>query len=304
MAREHPTRWLASQARLGLRELPGNAAWLLSRAVQPAPGTRDKARVLGASLVDAAPVGDSVEMRMKRARAAAERAQEAEEEALEAARWSKESADRVREVAEGNRKWLAEVKRETNGRVEERVAEARRAADERVAEAGRAADEQVEQERAAARGEADEDLEKAQAEAARKTEAAKRDAEAAQQRAKDVLGDSRERLAEARKLADEAVQAARSAAEEAQRQSKQLVEEAEQQAKGAGAQLAAAEHVREDAAVSAKGMAQREQTNANLESQSKAELLDLAAGMEIEGRTKMSKSELIAAITKAARGAR
>src|SRR5215216_4381546 len=181
MARPYPTRWLSDQARLGLRELPTNAAWLLSRAVRPADaagsaaaGTRDKARKLRASL----PVGDSVETRMKRARAAAERAQEAEDDALEAAQWSKESSDHVREVADSNRAWLAEVKREASRRAEQRVAEARREADE-----------QVEQERAAARSEADEELETAQAEATEQIEAAKRDAEAVQQRAKDLLAE-------------------------------------------------------------------------------------------------------------------
>jgi colicin import membrane protein len=307
MVRPHPARWLSEQARVGLLELPTNAAWLLSRAVQPgsaAAGTRDKARKLGASLVDAAPVGDSVEARMKRARAAAERAQEAEEEALEAAKWSKESSDRIRQVTESNRAWLAEVKREASRHVEQRVAEARRAADERVAEAQREADQQVEQERAAARREADKELENAQAEAAKKTEAARRDAEAAEQRAKDLLTESRERLAEAKQRADEAVQAASARAEEAQRQARQLTEEAEQQATSARAKVAAAEQVREDATASAKNTARRERTNGNLESQSKPELQHLAASLEIEGHTKMNKAELISAITKAAPKAR
>src|SRR5215211_2373449 len=312
MARPHPARWLSDQARLGLRELPTNAAWLLSRAVQQpadaagsaAAGTRDKARKLGASLVDAAPLGDSVETRIKRARAAADRAQEAEEDALEAADWAKGSSDKARQVADSNRARLAEVKREVNRRAEQRVAEARQAADEQVAEARRAADEQVEQERAAARSQADEELEKAQAEAREETEAAKRDAEAAQKRAKDALAQSRERVAEARQRADEAVQAARAAAEEAHRQAQQLVEDAEQRAKSADAKAAAAEQVRDDATVKATvtvAELQREQTNGDLESQSKPELLDLAAAMEIEGHTKMSKAELISAITNAAR---
>src|SRR5829696_3093072 len=180
-ARTHPTRWLSDHARVGLRELPTNTAWLLSRAIHPAgaagtaaAGTRDKARKLGASLVDAAPVGDSIEIRMKRARAAAERAREVEDDALEAARWSKESSDRVREVTERNRARLAEVKREANRRAEQRVAEAQRAADERVAEAQRAADEEMKEERARARSEAEKQLQQARAEATEETEAAKR----------------------------------------------------------------------------------------------------------------------------------
>ena len=47
-----------------------------------------------AAVVDAAPVGDSVEIRARRAHDAGERAREAEERAVEAARLSKERADR------------------------------------------------------------------------------------------------------------------------------------------------------------------------------------------------------------------
>ena len=59
---------LSEQTRTGLREMPSNAGWLLSRA-------RDRRRKVSAAVVDAAPFGgDSVDIRMKRAREAAERA--------------------------------------------------------------------------------------------------------------------------------------------------------------------------------------------------------------------------------------
>ena len=114
MARSQPMHWLSVRTRRGLRELPSNAAWLVSRALQPvedagsaaesaAHDTRDKARGFRASVMDASPVGDSVETRMKRARVAAERAQEAEQEALDAARESKERSDYAREVSERGR---------------------------------------------------------------------------------------------------------------------------------------------------------------------------------------------------------
>ena len=82
---------LSERARTGLRDMPSNAAWLLSRVAQPvesaAEGARDQRRRVSAAVVDAVPVGgDSVETRMKRAREAAERAREAEERAVEAAR--------------------------------------------------------------------------------------------------------------------------------------------------------------------------------------------------------------------------
>jgi hypothetical protein len=91
------------RTRTGLREMPSNAVWLISQALKPtealedfATGARDQSRKLTAAVVDAAPVGDSVEIRARRAHDAAERAREAEERAVEAARISKERAERPR----------------------------------------------------------------------------------------------------------------------------------------------------------------------------------------------------------------
>ena len=116
MPRPHPLHWLSESAGTGLRELPANAAWLLSQVLPseagPVAETRDAARRLKASVEDAAPIGDSVETRMKRASTAAERAQRAEEEALAAAEESKRASDHARVVAESNRTQIAELKRE------------------------------------------------------------------------------------------------------------------------------------------------------------------------------------------------
>ena len=57
---------LSERTRTGLREMPANAAWLLSRALKPVDeagtaagsaraGARDKRRKLSAAIVDAAP---------------------------------------------------------------------------------------------------------------------------------------------------------------------------------------------------------------------------------------------------------
>ena len=85
---------MLERTRTGLREMPSNAAWLLSRALKPAEAiesaaesatasARDRSRKLGAAVVDAAPMGgDSVEIRVRRARDAAERAREAEDRAV------------------------------------------------------------------------------------------------------------------------------------------------------------------------------------------------------------------------------
>src|ERR1700753_4095416 len=84
---------LAKQTQIGLREMPANAAWLLSRMLKPAEQVggaaesaaataRDRGRQFGAAVVDAAPIGgDSVEIRMRRAHEAGLRALAAEDEA-------------------------------------------------------------------------------------------------------------------------------------------------------------------------------------------------------------------------------
>jgi colicin import membrane protein len=277
-----PIRQLAHSAGTGLRELPSNAAWLLSQVLPteetgPAARPRDTARRIKATIEDAAPIGDSVETRIKRARAAAERAQRAEEEALAAAEESKRSSDYARVVTERNRTQIAELKRDLKRRVEHAVTEARRAAEERI-----------ESERAAAQADADEELESRQTEAEEETQAAKRDALVAQERAKELVSEAHERLADARELADEATRAARATAEEAHRQAQQLAADAQQQAQAADERVAAAEQA-------GKAMAATP-INGDLGSHTKAELLDLAAAMDIEGRTAMTKAELISAI--------
>ena len=76
---------LLERTRTGLKELPSNAAWLVSRALRPldsieetVAGARDQGRRIEAAVIDAAPLGgDSVETRIRRAQEAAERAREA-----------------------------------------------------------------------------------------------------------------------------------------------------------------------------------------------------------------------------------
>ena len=89
-------------------------------------------------------------------------------------------------------------------------------------------------------------------------------------------------MAEAARLAEEAAEAA----EEAQRQSKQLADEAQQQASDARAR---AEELSEQPTATANG----------LESYTKPQLVELAASIGVEGRTTMTKHELVEAIAKA-----
>src|SRR6185369_8110924 len=86
--------WLSEQTRTGLREMPSNAAWMVSRVLRPAESA-------GSATGSAAPVGgDSVDVRMRRAREATERAREAEEEALEATQESNQLAANARQLSE------------------------------------------------------------------------------------------------------------------------------------------------------------------------------------------------------------
>ena len=78
--------WLSEQMRTGVRELPSNAAWVVSQVVQPvervgsaAGHTTAEARTRGRRIRAAVVNGDDpVDLQLARAREAAERAREAE----------------------------------------------------------------------------------------------------------------------------------------------------------------------------------------------------------------------------------
>ncbi len=299
---------LSEQTRAGLREMPSNAAWLLSRVLKPAEaignaaesataGARDRGRKVRAAVVDATPVGgDSVDIRMKRAQDAGERAREAEDRAVEAARESNARSDHARQVIERGRARVKEVERDTSRYVKQRLAEAQKAAAE-----------SVERERRAAEAEAEEQQGEVRAQVSAEIEAAQRDAEDCQQRAGELVEDATEKLAEARRLADEAASAARAAAEEANRQAQQLAGEAEQQASDAEARVKATEQIRVQSQTTAKRTArelERDSTNGSLESHTKPELVELAASIGIEKPTTLTKSELVEAIARASKTTR
>jgi colicin import membrane protein len=298
---------LSEQMRTGLREMPSNAAWVLSRIVKPAEsvgtaaesatgGARDRGRKVRAAVADAVPFGgDSVDLRMKRAQEAGERAREAEERALEAASEAKDRSDHARQVSERGRARLKEAERETSRQVEHRMAEAQRAADE-----------SVHRERQAAEADAHERRQEVEAAVKEEIEEAQGDAEASRQRAEELVEDATEKLAEARRLADDAAGAARAAAEEAHRQAQQLANDAEREASDAEERLRATEQIRERSRATAKHTARSlawDVADGGLESYNKPELVELAAGIGIEKRTTMTKGELVEAIAKATRGA-
>jgi DNA repair exonuclease SbcCD ATPase subunit len=296
---------LAKQTQIGLREMPANAAWLLSRMLKPAEhvgdaaesaaaGARDRSRQLGAAVIDAVPIGgDSVEIRMRRAHDAGLEARAAEDQAVAAAQESKARADHARETSERGRARLKTVERETERQVKQRTAEAQKAADESVRRERSDAEAAAEDERQQAKAEVQEELEDAQ-----------RQAEEAQQHAEELVREATERLAEARQLATEAAGAAREVAEAAHRQAEQLADEAQQQATDADAQVRAAEQLRDRSEATARHTAQhlqRKDTNGDLSSYSKPALVELAATIGIEKRTTMTKGQLVNAIDRAGR---
>ena len=296
---------LLDRTRTGLREMPANAAWLLSGALKPADGVgeksesatsslRDRGRRVRAAMVDAAPGdGNSVEIRMRRAQEASERAREAEKRAVEAEQEAQECADQARKVSADGRARVTAVERDTAKWVKERVAEAQKAADE-----------SVKQERQAAEADAEEQRQETQAEVAGEIEEAEGEAEAAQQEAEERVEDATEKMAEARQLAQEATDAAQAAADEAHRQAQELAQQADQQTSEAKAQVTQAERIRTQSETTAKKAAGKlggSATNGDLESYNKPELVELAAGIGIEGRTTMNKDELVTAIKKESR---
>jgi colicin import membrane protein len=300
MPRSSVVRWLSERTRTGLSEMPSNAAWVLSRVLQPAQtagsataGARDREPKVRAAVVDVAPSGDSVEVRMKRAREAAERAREAEERAVEAAQESKERSNHVRQVGERGRARVKEVEREMSRLVRQRVAARQKAADESVKRERQDAEAYAEGELEDVRAEIEEDVEEGQHEA-----------EASRRHAEELVADATQKLAEARRLADEATETAHAVAEAAHRQAQQLAEEAEQQATETDARITEAEHLRERSKATAKHTVReldRNPTNGGLESYKKPELIALAATVGVEGHTSMTKGELIDAIAKTSR---
>lgn len=292
----------------GLRDMPSNAAWLLSRALKPAEvlgsaaesatsGARDRGRKVAAAVVDAAPLGgDSIEIRMRRAQEAGERARTAEERAVEAAQQSKARSDHAREVIERGRAQVKEVERESARQAKQRVAETQKAADQWVKEESRAAEAEAEEQRRQVRSEVDSQVEEVQ-----------RDADACQRQAEELIEDAAEKRAEARRLATEAAQAARVAAEEANRQAQHLAHEAEQQVGEATDRVKATEQLRERAQAGARRSTRepaRNSANGDLQSYNKAELVKLASSVGVEQRSTMTKRELVHAIGVASRAKR
>jgi colicin import membrane protein len=300
---------LLERMREGLREFPSNAAWVASRlggstdavgtaAETAAARARDQRLRLSEAVADAVPVGpDSIQVQMKRAQDAADRAREVEERAVEAAQEAKERSDHALHVSERGRARVKEVNAETAREQERRIRQAEKDAEALLRRERLAAQDEAEQRRHAVLAEVEEESERAQQEA-----------EASQQRAEELVEEAREKVAEAKRLADEAAEAASAAADQARRHAEQLAREAEQPASEAEAQVGLAEELRERSAATTRRTADEggdgPMTNEELQSYTKPELVSFASTIGIEGRTNMTKDELVDAIRKASHRAR
>lgn len=303
MARRRPMRWISAQATTGVKELPRNGAWVLSRIVgtpdsasrSNGSGATDAARRVAAAITDAIPGGDSVEIRLNRAHAAVERAKQAEQEALAEARDADARAEEAKAIAEQNRQRQREAAREAKQEVERRVQELRREMEQRI-----------DQEREKANRDVAQRLDKLTAELHEQSETARGDAASAAERAKQRIAEAHEQMAAARTLAAEATEAAQGAAEQANRQMRELTERAEEQAGSAARVLDDARHTEKLLAGEAAHAVQAErqfEVPERLADHTKAELIDIASPLNIQGATRMNKEQLVRSIRRASRAA-
>jgi hypothetical protein len=294
MSSDHPGRWLVQQAKTALTEFPENAGWLMRKLLTPPveqamDDAKQGARRVSESIVDAVPFGaDSLDLRLHRAQEALEDAQRAEARALERLREANDLEARVKAVSAEGRRRVQEVKTAESAATKRRVTEARRRADAMVAEerAAAEADERRAVEETTARNEAE-------------REDAERTAAEARERAEAEMAAAQEQLAQARELADEAAEAARNAAEEAHRRARAMTEQAEAHSRAADARAAEAAQARGSVtAETADFVRQTESAPAadDLSDKTKPELLDLAASLDVDGRSAMTKDQLVKAI--------
>jgi hypothetical protein len=272
---------LLERAWTGLREMPSNASWLLDQIREWTDA-------------DGAPRdGDSFELRMRRAQDVAEQARDAEERAVEAAQEAKECSEHALHVSERGRARVEEIDRETARRSDQRIKEAER-------EAAKA----LEREREAASAEAEQQRGAVYAEVESQISAAEAAAEAAQRRAVELVEEASTRIEEAKRLANEAAEDARLAAEEARRHAEQLGKGSQRPVARADRQINLAEELRERTAATAQQSQGTRASRSDLRTHTKADLVRIAAAAGIEGRSSMTKDELVAAIGKTSRARR
>ena len=299
MSSDHPGRWLVQQAKTAVTEFPENTGWLL-RKLWPTPPpveravgeAREGAWRLTESIADAVPFGaDSLDLRLHRAQEALEDAQRSERRALERLREADELESRATTVAAEGRRRVQETKAagERRDEASRRGGPAQGRRDGRRGAEAAEADQRRAVEETEARNEAE-------------REEAERTAAEARERANAEMADAQEQLAQARQLADEAAEAAHHAAEEAHRRARAMTEQADAQSQAAEARAAEADQARGSVGdETAEFVRRTEEAPAadDLPERTKAELLDLAASLDLDGRSAMTKDQLVKAIRRA-----
>ena len=128
-------------------------------------------------------------------------------------------------------------------------------------------------------------------------------AEEARERAEAEMAAAREQLAAARALADEAAEAAQAAAEDAHRRARAMSEQAEATSRAADERAAEADERPWGGDATRRrnscGRPTRRRPIEDIADKTKPELLDLAASLDIDGRSGMTKDELAQAVRSA-----
>jgi colicin import membrane protein len=323
MAKAKLTRRASQLAQTGLKELPSNAAWVLSKALRPAvsgaaaatnvgssvgggtsdalasvaetadtatSGARRSGRAARQAVAKAVPgIGhDSVASLMQQADAAAEQARLKEARALSLAEDAKNSADEAERVARESDQLLSKVRDEAERTVTARVEEAEQ------------------RERLAAEAAARKTVDTTEAKVSARTRDRQQNAERAQLRAREAIQEANEALTRARDLAAHAAKAAKEVATQRSREADRLAAQARERA--AAAERRATETSRMAMAATAAGPAKapsaRSSAGLTLTEQqygalTKEQLLRLAAGLEVEGQSAMNKQDLIQAVGRA-----
>ena len=272
-------------AKTGVREMPRNAAWALSKVVRTAGHAIDsgsdtvvdqgrRAARRAASAVGASDSDGSVESLLRRADEAAEIARAAEADAVQRAEEAKAAAEFAQHTAREAEEELAAAEKEGQKAVKEHVAAVEGEAREMVQRVQQEAKDMVERARSDLESAVSEELDDLRSEL-------DSDVDQARERAQSSAAEAREALARA----DEAVTVARDLATQAQSAAERAAAEAAQ----------TAERLRwEEREKVTIGAPLREEDLIDL---TKAELIDLASTAEVPGRSHMSKSELVSALS-------
>lgn len=290
-----PDQTMVHHAKVGVKDMPRNAAWVLSKILRPigsAPGaasdavstTADaagavasKGRRFAHQAASAAHLdgrnGEGVDDLVEHAREAADAADEAEATAVVRAQDAKQAAEEARLGAEQGEARLAAARADGAQAVEARIADAEREGAERVSRAQREASTHVEEAEAEERERVDDELTELSSDLQHEAEQRRSRADETATAAQEAIDEAAAAVARARDLTDQAQRAADEAAARATRTAERL--------RGG------------DPTVDLSRVAV---PGADLSERTKAQLLDLAAQAEVENRTTMTKAQLVEAL--------